>query len=396
MPRTTVRGLQKSTAMTGTVRRRAMRAAAAIRAHAQPLDDGASGQGALAALVARAADARVVVLGESVKGTAELCRWRAALTRALHEAHGFDVLLVDGDAGSDDAVPLLPAPLDPLRLGARVDAALAAASAEAGVARRLKERIDAAFPWEPEVQRNRLSRQGLVDTAPRGFGRALLERLAGALEDEAARGLLDEDALTRLAALLPRVAAGAFLASVDAKNAMDEAKAEAVAAALRRSATGRAIVWTSVATAVDARATECFEFGRTSLGQLCRESLGASACLLVGLRCFAGAAASRPALGAAPRRMDLRAPPEDALEQVLREAGPHAYALWHGDAGLADALGEERLARAVGAVYRPDDELMAHWYRTRPRSELDATVFVADARPVRFTPPAPLGEIRPV
>ncbi|HYJ84192.1 MAG TPA: protein-L-isoaspartate(D-aspartate) O-methyltransferase, partial [Allosphingosinicella sp.] len=66
-----------------------------IAAAAEPLpalDDPAFGQA-----FDRFADARIVLLGESSHGTSEFYRARAAITRRLVEAHGFNIVAVEAD-----------------------------------------------------------------------------------------------------------------------------------------------------------------------------------------------------------------------------------------------------------------------------------------------------------
>src|SRR5438270_848747 len=66
-----------------------------IRAAAEPLP--ALNDPAFGRLFDRFADARVVLLGEASHGTSEFYRARAAITRALIERHGFNIVAVEAD-----------------------------------------------------------------------------------------------------------------------------------------------------------------------------------------------------------------------------------------------------------------------------------------------------------
>jgi erythromycin esterase-like protein len=49
---------------------------------------------------------------------------------------------------------------------------------------------------------------------------------------------------------------------------------------------------------------------------------------------------------------------------------------------LAEQLGEERLQRAIGVIYRPQTERLSHYFGARLIEQFDAMIHVEDTRAV--------------
>jgi erythromycin esterase-like protein len=53
-----------------------------------------------------------------------------------------------------------------------------------------------------------------------------------------------------------------------------------------------------------------------------------------------------------------------------------------GSGALMDALGEPRLQRAIGVVYRPDSERASHYFHARLPDQFDAIIHIDRTRAV--------------
>ena len=84
---------------------------------------------------------------------------------------------------------------------------------------------------------------------------------------------------------------------------------------------------------------------------------------------------------------------KDSHEHLFRHAG-HARALtdWRGSrhSEMRELLAAPRLERAIGVVYRPDTELLSHYFRAVLIEQFDAFVWFETSRAI-----TPLGDLRP-
>jgi erythromycin esterase-like protein len=90
---------------------------------------------------------------------------------------------------------------------------------------------------------------------------------------------------------------------------------------------------------------------------------------------------------------EVRPARADSYEHLFRRTG-NARSLtdWRDPtrANLRDILSEQRLERAIGVVYRPDTELLSHYFQTVLAEQFDAYVWFETSRAV-----SPLGPSMP-
>lgn len=91
--------------------------------------------------------------------------------------------------------------------------------------------------------------------------------------------------------------------------------------------------------------------------------------------------------------MELRPARQHSWEEAFRHTG-YARSLtdWRGSKrqALAEALSHPLLERAVGVVYRPQSELLSHYFEAVLADQFDAYVWFEETRAV-----TPLGHERP-
>jgi erythromycin esterase-like protein len=91
--------------------------------------------------------------------------------------------------------------------------------------------------------------------------------------------------------------------------------------------------------------------------------------------------------------MSVRPARADSYEHAFRRAGvARSLTDWRGPArrGLADTLREPLLERAIGVVYRPESELLSHYFEAVLAEQFDAWVWFEQTGAI-----TPLGHERP-
>jgi erythromycin esterase-like protein len=163
----------------------------------------------------------------------------------------------------------------------------------------------------------------------------------------------------------------AFRGGVATWNLRDRHMAETLEALMahleRSSGPTRAAVWAHNSHVGDARATQLGDAGELNVGQLARERHGAEA-LLVGFTTYAGTVTAASDWGGPAERKRVRRALAASWEDRFHEAGTPAFLL--DPAGLSD----RRLERAIGVIYRPETERQSHYFEARLSSQFDAVV----------------------
>ncbi len=403
-----------------------------------PLPDKA----ALAPLLERAAERRAVLLGECTHGTSEFYRWRAALSRALVEQHGFRFLVVEGDADAWYAVrPYLAGAEDgpataaeALRAFRRWPTWLWANEETAALLDVLRE-FNRDRPAEEQVFvygldlygaptsiRDVLDAVGAHDESKAaalaadyralraygsdwtGYARSVagggsptdgadraLRRIRAWLEtqpdlDPAERFRIEHLALgirdaERHYRAMPQPGAASWNKRADHFFTVLDRLLD------RYGPDAQGIVWAHNTHIGDARATAMAARGQRNIGQLARERLGGDAVLLVGMTAARGRAVAARQWGAARAEMRMPAPRPGSLEARLERAGPERLLLLFDDDPGWQPFREEIGHRAVGVVYRPALDYAQNYVPTVPAARYDALLFFRQTAPLRLLAP---------
>ncbi|AYG94953.1 erythromycin esterase family protein [Brevundimonas naejangsanensis] len=421
--------------------------AAFVRGRARPLpplDDAA-----FAAAFDAFGEARLVLLGEATHGTREFYEARAAITRRLIDRHGFRIVAVEGDWpdvaeldrfirnrgvwGQKDSFPNFPrwmwrnaefvAFVHSLRawnlerpMADRVELrgldvySLSQSRREvldyldrvdpqaAGEARR---RYGCLTPYLDQPQRyGAAARMGAVDCKE-----AVVAQLVSLLRNRLDYSRQDgEDYLD--AAQNARVVRSAeayyramYRGSVESWNLRDSHMFDTLGHLLAgRGPRAKAVVWAHNSHLGDASATEMGAAGEFNLGQLCREAFDRD-CVSIGFGADRGQVAAADDWGGPVRFKQVLPARDDSWERIFRQAGPsRSLTDWRADAALAQALGETRLERAIGVIYRPETERRSHYFDARLSAQFDAYVWfeeTAAVTPLAGAPPEGAPDIYP-
>ncbi len=400
-----------------------------------PPDDEAFG-----AAFDRFGDRKIVLLGESSHGTSEFYRARAAITRRLVERHGFTVVAVEADwpdaaaidrhvrhlASRPDDQPFRRFPtwmwrntdmadfvgwlrmhngrvddttrragfygLDLYSLGASIEAVLGYLDGvDPEAAAIARERYGCLEPWRRE---------------PSSYGRAMMSRSYSGCEEAVvaqcrellARSLdlggddgdsfLDAAQNARLVAAAETYYRTMYRGGESSWNLRDRHMFNTLANVLdARGPDAKAVVWAHNSHVGDARATEMgTSRDELSLGQLCRERFGEAA-VLIGFGTHTGTVAAATDWGGAMEVKRVRPSREESVERLFHESRRPRHLVDFGrHAELAERLGEPRLERFIGVIYRPETELQSHYAQAQLSRQFDAFVWFDETRAVTPLP----------
>ena len=146
----------------------------------------------------------------------------------------------------------------------------------------------------------------------------------------------------------------------------------------------KAVVWGHYSHIGNAAATAMGWEGEFNIGELCRTAYGPQAAL-IGFGTDRGTvAAARDWDEPMEIRTVLPARP-DSYECLFRQAGlARSLTRWQGDQRreLREALSLSRLERAIGVVYRPENELLSHYFRAVLPEQFDAYVWFEETQAI--------------
>ncbi len=414
-----------------------------IAAAAEPLpdiDDPAFGE-----LVDRFADARVVMLGEATHGTSEFYRARAAMTRRLIERHGFGIVAVEADwpdaksidryvrhlphrPGADPPFQRFPSwmwrnhevhdftdwlrrrnaelpmerragffGLDLYSLQSSMKEVLAYLdTVDPETARTARERYGCLTPWQkdPAVY----GRVALTEGHPK-CEKAVLKTLGELMArraqymQEDAEGFLDAAQNARLVAAAERYYRVMYYGSRESWNLRDRHMFETLDRLLEwRGPQSKAVVWAHNSHIGDASATEMGVVREeVNIGGLSRERWGEQV-RLVGFGTDHGTVAAAGDWDGPMEIKRVRPSDEASYERLCLNSGVGRFLLdlredVHPD--LRQELLEPRLERAIGVIYRPETELLSHYFEASLPQQFDAWVWFAESHAVAPLPSEP-------
>jgi protein-L-isoaspartate(D-aspartate) O-methyltransferase len=401
------------------------RMAKAIAAACEPITDLETTS--LDALLARIGDARVVMIGESTHGTSEFYRFRNRITRELITKRGFSIVAIEGDwpdvavidrhihgkaTAADCKAAFTRFPvwmwrnretaefvdwlaarnlrpmagdagvgiygLDLYSLGKSISAVLEFLDrADPTAAAAARVRYGCFSPWESDP-----ATYGRATTSGRlkGCEREAVEMLKKMLEMRLQDPIRTRDPLfdaRRNAAVVhqaERYYRAMYYGARESWNLRDEHMYSTLQAVLdHRGPESRAVVWAHNSHVGNAGATEMAGRGEINLGQLARKDLGPGA-YLIGMGTHAGTVAAASGWDEPMRVRALRESHPDSYESIFHASNVPNFMLplrTTRDPALREALASPRLERAVGVIYRPDTEILSHYFQANLPSQFD-------------------------
>jgi protein-L-isoaspartate(D-aspartate) O-methyltransferase len=394
----------------------------------------------LGPLLGRIGDRRLVLIGEASHGTSEFYRMRARITRELIEHRGFTIVAAEADwpdaarvdrwvrGGSaldhpEDAFTRFPtwmwrndevvafidwlhehnAELGPgPRQAGFYGLDLYSLYGSIGEVLRYLDRID---PEAARIARHRYGCLTPFQSDPAMYGLAsLTERYRSCEEDVVAmlvdlrgrRGqgrvhdgaaVLDAEQNARVAANAERYYRAMYVGGAESWNLRDTHMFETLEALLAfHGPESKAVVWAHNSHLGDASATAMARRGELNVGQLVRERFGDEA-YLVGFGTDHGTVAAATDWDGPMEIKRVRPSHADSYERLCHEASSRAFLLpvrgSATDPQLRDELLMPRLERAIGVIYRPETELMSHYFEASLPDQFDEWIWFDETTPIR-------------
>ena len=142
------------------------------------------------------------------------------------------------------------------------------------------------------------------------------------------------------------------------------------------------IVWAHNSHLGDARATQMGERGELNLGQLVRERFGKDA-VSIGFTTYDGTVTAASDWDAPAERKNVRPGHVESYESLFHDVDvPNFFLNLRDNSKVAASLRAERLERAIGVIYRPDTELISHYFQARLPDQFDAILHYDHTRAV--------------
>ena len=416
----------------------------ALHNAAEPLPDPANTP-AFGSLFDRFGAARVVLLGEATHGTSEFYRARAAITRRLIEEHGFSIVAVEADwpdaARIDDyARHRAPRPrrgdvfvrfptwmwrnlevlefadwlrgyndkkaegdrvsfhgLDVYSLDESIHAVLGYLdSVDPAAADKARDRYACLTPWQDDPARyghavERGGRDSCEDAAVAQL-RDMLDRRLQHMQQDGERWF-DAVQNARIVLAAERYYRAMYRGGTESWNLRDRHMFGTLQALLaHRGDNAKAVVWAHNSHIGNAAATAMGWRGEFNIGELCRMAHGDEA-VAIGFGTDRGRVAAASDWGGDMEIKSIRPARPDSWEHAFRHAGfARSLTDWRGPdkRKLAEILRRPLLERAIGVVYRPETELLSHYFEAVLAEQFDAFVWFEETNPV-----TPLGVEHP-
>ncbi len=389
-------------------------------------------------LLERIGDARIVLLGEATHGTSEFYRMRARITKELISRRGFNFVAVEADwpdaARINQYVRHAPARREQWRAFARFPTWmwrnhealelvewLRAWNAETRDPERrasfygldlysLFTSIDAVITYLSSVDpamaataRRRYACLSPWERDPAVYGRAVLSgryrdcegAVVAMLRDMLNRRIeysqrdgdrfFDAAQNARLVAAAERYYRVMYYGSVESWNLRDQHMFDTLERLLDFHGPGsRGVVWEHNSHVGDASATEMGARGEHNVGQLSRARFAESA-FLVGFGTDHGTVAAASDWDGPMEIKRIRPSHEASYERICHDSEVKAFMLHLRDPArqaVRDELEAARLERAIGVVYRPESELMSHYFQACLPRQFDEYIWFDETRAV--------------
>ena len=392
----------------------------------------------LDALLERIGESRVVLIGESTHGTSEFYRMRARITEALIARKGFNVVALEADwpdtAAIDRQVRARPATplreamfsrfptwmwrngemqafvdwlsrrngcltddaartsihgLDIYSLNNSIGAVLDYLErVDPSAAERARELYACFTPWERDP-----GTYGRAVTAGKlaGCEREAMSALKALLEERLRYCKSDGDAFfdaARNATVVSeaeRYYRAMYRGARDSWNLRDRHMFETLLALLEhRGPDSRAVVWAHNSHVGNATATEMAMHGELNLGQLVREKFGDRS-YSIGFGTDHGTVAAASNWDGPMELKEVRPSHTDSYEHLCHATGRAAFLLplrRPHSLGMRAALLEPRLERAIGVIYRPETELVSHYFQASLPMQFDEWIWIDETNAV--------------
>ncbi|MHC5026148.1 MAG: protein-L-isoaspartate(D-aspartate) O-methyltransferase [Planctomycetota bacterium] len=392
----------------------------------------------LEGLLDRIGHARVVLIGEASHGTSEFYAMRARITRELIRTRGFNVVGIEGDwpdarmidryvCGQGPSLLRTPAfsrfptwmwrnqetrrfvdwlaefnagltpdeqvrfhGLDLYSLNNSIGAVLDYLErVDPGAAEAARVRYGCFSPWEMDpATYGRAAVGGRMRTCEGDAVATLTDLLDQRLEYMARDGdeFFDAERNATVIREAERYYRIMYYGSRESWNLRDKHMFDTLRAAMHHHGEGaRVVVWAHNSHVGNAAATEMGTRGEFNIGQLAHEHFGADA-FSIGFGTHRGTVAAASNWDEPMQVMTVRPSHEDSYERLCHEAGQPAFLLPLREPERPEVRSElltPHLERAIGVIYRPETEMLSHYFQAALPAQFDEYVWFDETSAVQ-------------
>ncbi len=145
----------------------------------------------------------------------------------------------------------------------------------------------------------------------------------------------------------------------------------------------RAVVWEHNSHIGDASATDMGLRGEINVGFLCRQKYQEEV-YSIGFGTHCGTVAAASDWGADMEVKTVRPSHQDSYERLCHDSGLNAFLLplRYAKQDIVKALTPSRLERAIGVIYRPETELLSHYFKASLPGQFDEYIWFDETRAV--------------
>lgn len=140
----------------------------------------------------------------------------------------------------------------------------------------------------------------------------------------------------------------------------------------------KTVVWAHNSHVGNALATEMYARGEINIGHLCREHFGKKS-YHIGFGTNTGTVAAARNWGDKMEVININESIENSYENLCRRTNVSKFTLplreEHSDKNLSHFLSTPRFQRAIGVVYKPETELMSHYFKCVLPSQFDEYIW---------------------
>jgi erythromycin esterase-like protein len=144
---------------------------------------------------------------------------------------------------------------------------------------------------------------------------------------------------------------------------------------------GKVVVWAHNSHLGDARHTEMGEDGELNLGQLARERHPGKS-FIAGFTTHTGTVTAATNWDDAAQQKVVRPSLTNSIENVMHAVGSPRCVVHLHNSGLAEAIPQRLLERAIGVIYRPQSERASHYFYANVPAQFDALIHIDDTTAV--------------
>jgi protein-L-isoaspartate(D-aspartate) O-methyltransferase len=392
----------------------------------------------LGGLLQRIGDARVVLIGEASHGTSEFYRMRARITQELITQRGFDTVAIEGDypdTSTIDAairgrerVELRTQPFSRFPVWMWQNEEMKSFvhwahefNRQAGSRRQqvsihgldiyslynsigvVVDFLERADPAAAESARVRYGCFSPWETDPATYGRAAASGRLKDCEEEVVRTLaeflknrvryeiegrdtvFDVERNAMVVKEAERYYRVMYQGDRESWNLRDQHMFDTLEAIINhRGPDARVVVWAHNSHVGFAPATEMGVRGELNIGQLARQRWGAGA-YNIGFGTHTGSVAAASNWNEPVQIMGVRRSHQDSYERLCHDSGVSSFLLplrYPFERELTDALDHPHLERAIGVIYRPETEILSHYFHAALPSQFDEYIWIDESNAV--------------